>query len=430
METSHEELIAQVFRLQTTLEHVGAYVYAKDMQGRYTYANRMVCALFACSLEEVVGATDEKFFDLEVYNHLLANDRHVLATGEKVEIEEINLLLGQQEPRICWSIKLPLRNRDGEIVGLCGISTDITAQRRMENTLLAQKTLLGTVLNNLEALVYMKDRQRRYLYANIHAAELFGQTQDSIVGRTDEEMISKEEADRFGILDQQVFDSGCKSTGEETLVDANGVTRHYWSIKVPIATQGVVDSYVGISTDITEVVQLKNKFRLLANTDALTGILSRRHLLERAEQELKRARRAHTQIAVIAFDIDHFKQVNDGFGHTVGDRAIVAVVQACQQNLRETDLFGRIGGDEFVVVAVDSDLDGTLALAERMRQGVEHAVCVSNGGQPIRLSCSFGVVLSEPHVTLDDLLSQADGMLYRAKRAGRNRIWHLASDPP
>ena len=430
MEASYEELIAQVFTLQTTLDHVGAYVYAKDLQGRYTYANSMVCKQFRCRLDEVVGAADDKFFDLTVHNQFMANDRHVIATGEKVELEEVTLAKGQQQPTICWSVKLPLRAPSGEIVGLCGISTDITERRRLESTLMAQKTLLGTVLNNLEALVYMKDRQRRYLYANINAAELFGQTQESIVGLTDAQMIPPEEAERFGVMDQQVFDSGRKSTGEETLVDADGVTRHYWSIKVPITNHGVVDAYVGISTDITEVVRLKNQFRLLANTDALTGILSRRHLLERAEQELKRVRRAQTQIAVIAFDIDNFKLVNDGFGHSVGDRAIVAVVQACQRNLRETDLFGRIGGDEFVVVAVDSDLAGALALAERMRQGVEQALCLSNDGRPVRLSSSFGVVMSEPDATLDELLTHADGMLYRAKRAGRNRVWHLPSDPP
>jgi diguanylate cyclase (GGDEF)-like protein/PAS domain S-box-containing protein len=430
MEASYEELIAQVFKLQTTLDHVGAFVYAKDLQGRYTYANSMVCKQFRCSLEDVVGAADDKFFDLAVYNHFLANDRHVLTTGEKVEIEEVSLTKGDPGPTICWSVKLPLRAPGGEIVGLCGISTDITERRHLETTLMAQKTLLGTVLNNLEALVYMKDRQRRYLYANANAAELFGQTQESIVGQTDTQMIPAEEAERLGVMDQQVFDSGQKSTGEETLVDADGVTRHYWSIKVPITNHGVVDAYVGISTDITEVVQLKNQFRLLANTDALTGILSRRHLLERAEQELKRVRRAQTQIAVIAFDIDNFKLVNDGFGHSVGDRAIVTVVQACQHNLRETDLFGRIGGDEFVVVAVDSDLAGALALAERMRQGVEQAPCLSNDGKPVPLSSSFGVVMSEPDATLDDLLTQADGMLYCAKRAGRNCVWHLPGDPP
>jgi diguanylate cyclase (GGDEF)-like protein/PAS domain S-box-containing protein len=430
METSYEGLLAQVLTLQTAVDHVGAYVYAKDVLGRYTYANSLVCARFACSLQDVVGATDAQFFDLSVYNHFLANDRCVLTHGEKVEVEEITMTLGATEPKIAHSVKLPLRNANGEIVGLCGISTDITERRRLENTLLAQKTLLGTVLNNLEALVYMKDLQRRYLYANINAAELFGHTQDSIVGLTDAQLISQAEADRLGVMDQRVFDSGQKSTGEETLVDADGVTRHYWSIKVPIATQGVVDAYVGISTDITEVVQLKNQFRLLANTDALTGVLSRRHLLERAEQELRRARRAQTPIAAIAFDIDHFKQVNDGFGHSVGDRAIIAVVEACQSNLRETDLFGRLGGDEFVVLAVDSDLPGALALAERMRQSVESAVCLTNDGYPVRLSSSFGVVMSEPDVTLDDLLSHADGMLYRAKRAGRNRVWHQTGDMP
>ncbi|SDP87152.1 PAS domain S-box-containing protein/diguanylate cyclase (GGDEF) domain-containing protein [Rhodoferax sp. OV413] len=422
LDSSAEALIAQVTQLHSTLNQVGAYVFTKDLQGRYTYGNQMVCELFACSLQELVGRSAADFFDLSASIQIQLSDQRVLQQGQRVEMEEVNVFSHSGEERVYWSVKQPLFDAAGAVVGMCGVSTDITERRRLETRLREQKRLLDTVLNSLDALVYMKDHQRRYLYANANAAQLFGQTQASIVGKSDAEMIPQTEADRFGIMDQRVLGSGEKSIGEETFVDVNGVDRHYWSIKVPIESDGHVDAYVGISTDITEVVQLKEKFRDLANTDALTGILSRRCLLERAEHELKRARRAGAQVAIIAFDIDKFKLVNDGYGHAVGDRAIISVVEACKQGLRGTDLFGRIGGDEFVVVAVDTDLAGAVAAAERMRLGVFNAVISVGSGQRVPISSSFGLALSDLDTSLDELLSRADAMLYEAKQRGRNQV--------
>ena len=430
LESSHAELMAQVSQLQTLLNHVGAYVYAKDAQGRYTYANQMVCELLGQPLEVLLGVPSGQFFDFTASDQIQTNDHRVLQQGQRVEMEETNVLAHSGEARVYWSVKIPIFNAAGAIIGMCGVSTDITERRRLELQLQQQKQLLDTVLNSLDALVYMKDEQRRYLYANVHAASLFGQTQAGIVGKADAEMIAQKEADRFGIMDQLVLGSGQKSIGEETFVDARGVNRHYWSVKVPIESADGIHSYVGMSTDITEVVQLKEKFRDLANTDALTGILSRRCLLERAETELKRARRNGTHLAIIAFDIDRFKQVNDGCGHAVGDQAIVAVVEACKQSLRETDLFGRIGGDEFVVVAVDTDLMGAVAVAERMREGVCGAEIRARTGQLVPISSSFGLAMSDQEASLDDLLSRADGMLYEAKQCGRNQVRHPGQEDP
>jgi diguanylate cyclase (GGDEF)-like protein len=209
--------------------------------------------------------------------------------------------------------------------------------------------------------------------------------------------------------------------GEESLLTRDGERRHFWSTKIPLRIDGVVSASVGTYSDITEVIQLRERFEQLANTDALTGISSRRHWLAGAEAELKRMRRAGHSLALALFDVDAFKGVNDRHGHAVGDRALIAVVEACRSNLREIDGFGRLGGDEFVLCLPQVDEAGALRVVERLREAIA-ASQVDAAGTPVPISCSFGLVLSAAEQSLEELLTQADAALYQAKLAGRNCV--------
>jgi diguanylate cyclase (GGDEF)-like protein len=180
---------------------------------------------------------------------------------------------------------------------------------------------------------------------------------------------------------------------------------------------------LGISTDITDMVTLKDKFKAQAQTDALTGIMSRRYLMETGAYEVKRSRRDGTDLAVIRFDIDRFKGINDKYGHAAGDLVIQACVGACQPLLREVDRFGRIGGDEFVVVLLPGvSLLDAQQIAQRMRAAVEQARVALDDGHQIAWSNSFGVAALKPEESLDTLLARADAALYQAKAQGRNTV--------
>ncbi|HEX5756956.1 MAG TPA: diguanylate cyclase, partial [Arenimonas sp.] len=338
------------------------------------------------------------------------------------EREETNVIAETGETRVYWTIKLPLRDAAGRVTGMCGISSDITASRAMEAKVREQKRLLDTVLDNLDAYVYMKDVGRRYLYVNANVAELFRAPREQIAGRLDEELLPADVAQRLAILDDQVLQGGVRASGEESFANVAGEMRHYWSVKIPLFDDGKVQSLLGISTDITEVAKLKQEYQRLSNTDPLTDISNRRHLLDMAEQELRRSRRQQTRIALLFFDIDHFKQINDHHGHGTGDRCLQQVVAACRERLRDSDLFGRIGGDEFVAVLPDTDVDGALQVAESLRSAVAAAPLPMPSGDPLSLRCSFGLALSRPDDSIETLLARADAALLRAKAEGRDRV--------
>jgi diguanylate cyclase (GGDEF)-like protein/PAS domain S-box-containing protein len=295
------------------------------------------------------------------------------------------------------------------------------ALQASEETNRKQKLLLDTVLNNIDAMVYMKDLEGRYVYANACAAAILGQSQEGIQGKRDAEIMSRTEAERLGRMEHRVLELGQRISGEEVLVDASGVTRHFWLMKIPIMENGKVTASVGISTDISETVRLKQQFELLANTDPMTAISNRRHFISEAARELKRMYRAGENLAVIMFDIDKFKAINDLYGHAAGDRAILALVDVCRRMRRETDLLGRLGGDEFVIVLPRTDPMEALAAAERLREAIAKTSVIGNEHEIILITVSLGVALSDGVCSLDDVINRADVALYHAKQHGRNR---------
>jgi len=172
--------------------------------------------------------------------------------------------------------------------------------------------------------------------------------------------------------------------------------------------------------------RLYERERQLAITDGLTQIYNRRYALELAEREIERARRYQRPLAMILADIDHFKRVNDTYGHLAGDAVLYEVAQRCRRRLRDFDVLGRYGGEEFLVVLPETEAEEAMAVAERLRRAIGEAAFEINGNTLIHITLSFGVVSwSEDHPDLNQWLMQVDEALYRAKESGRNRavLW-------
>jgi two-component system, cell cycle response regulator len=158
----------------------------------------------------------------------------------------------------------------------------------------------------------------------------------------------------------------------------------------------------------------------LSRTDALTRLYNRRHLEEELARCHKDANRHHDPLAVLLLDIDHFKHVNDTYGHPAGDVVLCTFAQCLRDQLRGGDIAGRWGGEEFLVILPRTDLDGATQVAERIRRAIEASTATADG-QGIRVTVSGGCALG-PGGSVDELISAVDAQLYAAKDAGRNRI--------
>jgi diguanylate cyclase (GGDEF)-like protein len=177
------------------------------------------------------------------------------------------------------------------------------------------------------------------------------------------------------------------------------------------------------------VAERTEQLRWQAETDSLTGIANRRGFLERAERSMAAGRGTGRPFALVTFDLDHFKAINDCAGHAGGDMVLRLVAQRCQSLLRANDLFGRLGGEEFAIALPDLGRADALALAERLRQALRkiRPDFPLPGGH---LAASFGMALRRPGEGLGGMLLRADGALYIAKRAGRDQVREAAEEGP
>ncbi len=174
--------------------------------------------------------------------------------------------------------------------------------------------------------------------------------------------------------------------------------------------------------DVTAEQRVAADLRAMALTDALTGLANRRHFEERGGDELIARQKTDKTLALLMIDIDHFKAINDTYGHPVGDEVLKAVASRCRGALRETDLIARLGGEEFVVLLPDTDRDEAIFIAERLREAIG-CIPVIAGTNIIEVRASLGGAMAGTSPdTLDTLLDCADAALYRAKGTGRNRV--------
>ena len=180
---------------------------------------------------------------------------------------------------------------------------------------------------------------------------------------------------------------------------------------------------LGVIQDITEQKELQQKLEEQANTDYLTGCSSRRYFLEQAEQEILRFHRYGVYMSVLMLDLDHFKKINDTYGHPAGDIILKEMVQICRTNLRDVDMLGRLGGEEFAISLPATNNERAIEVANRLCNAIAILKVYTEGNPPIQFTVSIGVacpLISDLHI--DNVIKRADKALYQAKQTGRNKV--------
>jgi len=180
-----------------------------------------------------------------------------------------------------------------------------------------------------------------------------------------------------------------------------------------------------LQNEIARRSELEEKLLYQAHTDELTGAHNRRSFMQLGREEISRSLRYDRPLSLLLLDLDHFKLINDRFGHETGDEVLRRFSRLCRRTLREPDIFGRLGGEEFAVIIPEESLDGARKTAERLRAAVEEEFVAT----PQKLTISIGVTeMQNRDTSLNDLLKRADTMMYHAKHQGRNQV--ISSPPP
>jgi len=268
------------------------------------------------------------------------------------------------------------------------------------------------VIRDLGAGVVVLDVQGRVVDLNPYARALMNAPSGGATGARPRDLLPEWPDLTDGGADQ------------ELLVERSG-ERRWFSLHVSVihAPQGGRTGTVAVLFDVTARKLAELELERSARTDALTGLTNRRHFHELADLAEGRASRGGHALAVLMIDIDHFKKVNDTYGHAAGDEALRHVARVCAARVRATDVIARYGGEEFIVLLSNVDEHDAARVAEELRSAVERSPVALDHG-PLNLTLSIGVARTDPSVGIDlsVCVNRADEALYASKAGGRNRV--------
>ena len=285
---------------------------------------------------------------------------------------------------------------------------------------------IAAILNGIDALVYVSDMHTHELiFVNSYGQKHWGAT----LGKKCYQYLqfNQEQPCSF-CTNHQLLDADGKPSGVHVWDFQNTVTQRWYQCRDQ-AIKWVDGRYVRIeiAVDITDNKLAMQQLELershaeeLARLDPLTKIYNRRAFFEHISRQFSYLKRNLQSLSLVMIDVDHFKKVNDQYGHAIGDQALIAITKTVQDGIRECDLLFRIGGEEFVLLLQDCDEASAFFLIERIRNKIE-AIQLHSHDRQVDLTCSFGITQYWSTSSIDSMIAEADRALYFAKKNGRNR---------
>lgn len=301
--------------------------------------------------------------------------------------------------------------------------------RCSEDALKKNEKQLRLIADGITGLICYIDNNEVYQFCNIHYATRYNNTPSQIIGKRVIDIVGeekyyqiKEHIDSALQGGRRTFESQDTNNGQHTYYLANFIPH--------IDDKRCIQGYFVISYDITRQklneISLKKKtleLEHLSNTDALTGVHNRRFFSERIEDEIKRTKRYDKKLSLLMLDLDHFKNINDQYGHNTGDKVLTIVSKILKHSLRSIDVVTRYGGEEFSIMLPETDIQSATVVAEKLRHIIEEAHIPIDSKTRIDFTCSIGVAQYSPNIrNSETFIAIADEALYRAKREGRNRV--------
>lgn len=393
---------------------------------RIIYCNKAACDLYRMTREEMLGQPNDIFIPDSESARLAEFGMQIRRDRKPVEIDTWR----RRGDGIQIPVHLrvtPLMDDDGEITAMASVSFDISdrmALEERERQAAERAQLLADLVENLSDPVFHIRPDGTIGYVNSACERVYGHTREEMLNQPSS-MLRPD--DRVALMAKYIRE--VQQSSQAVVMETEALHKDGSRIPMELRSttlrdeEGKVLGIGSVVRDMTLQKELEAELRRAADTDALTGLANRHRFSRVADAEVRRAIRYGHGLAVIACDIDHFKSVNDTYGHAGGDLALKVFARAASDCLRQPiDLLGRVGGEEFAVILPETDLSGAGRVAERIRSAVEK-VQVKHDGRAFGFTVSLGVSqFRDGEASLEAAMKRADDALYRAKKSGRNRV--------
>ncbi|MCV6636709.1 EAL domain-containing protein [Candidatus Albibeggiatoa sp. nov. NOAA] len=414
--------------LQTLLNNVPSPIYYKNLQGQYVGCNLAFERLAGHTADEIIGQTVHHIFPKDVAEYSKKMDT-LLFRSRGDQNYETSLYYADGSRHEVVIQKTVFNNAEGDLVGLVGVIIDITERKRYEATL----RLSASVFQGSNEGILITNASSKIISVNQAYENLTGYAEIESLGQNPN-MLQSGKHDQF--FYQNMWESLLSMghwSGEIWNRRKNKELFPAWlSISAVKDKHGQTTHYIAIFTDITDKKLSEERLYRLSHYDALTDLANRVLFQDRIHQAMKRAVRETESIALLIIDIDHFKAINDAFGHTVGDELLCIVAQRLTSLSASIESVARLGGDEFGILLADLGLDQkavrtTSHFADQILQSLQQPFTLA--GQEIFTSVSIGVsIFPQDGDTVTTLMKNADAALYNAKEQGRNNYQFFASE--
>jgi len=321
------------------------------------------------------------------------------------------------------------------IMGLIGVIVfwlmnrlrrQVTAYEREKAALETSERKFRDMAANVPGVIFQwyerRDGERGYLYVSPRCQEIYGVSPAELQHNWQALSIHPEDKARYIKTVDHAFETRSEWSFEGRFLTPEGEEKWWRGISKPVPISNDEIIFNGVIIDISLQKKMEEELRALATTDGLTGAFNRRHFIFEAKTEVPRAKRYENPLTVLMVDLDHFKNINDDYGHAGGDEVLRRFVATASESLRGPDVLGRIGGEEFAIMLPETDLVGAIALAERIRTDVQD-LNIRWDKHTIKVTASIGVaMLQKDDADIHALLARADKALYTAKAEGRNQV--------
>ncbi|WP_349597351.1 sensor domain-containing diguanylate cyclase [Azospirillum argentinense] len=402
----------QLLMKEVLFETLPVPVFVKNAAGEYTDCNDAFERYTGLERRSIVAKTAFAVMDPRIAKAHADQDHELTVTWGQRSYEEAVPFVGGTT-RMSSLTKAVFCDSAGNLGGIVGVIHDLTEGLPSEERLQAilEQSPVGVSVSRRD--------DGRIIFVNTRFAELIGLKREDLIGRQARDYyLDRHQRER--VIDR-LRSYGSVTNMEVQFRRADGSS--FWTLFTvnQAVIQGVQVNLAWIY-DYTDRRNMEEALRDMASRDPLTGIYNRRSFMELARSQLARAHRFNEPMSVFVLDVDHFKRINDSYGHATGDDALRMVAGGCQAILREYDILGRLGGEEFVVVLPGATAEESRVVAERVRRHLSRMAIPGPEGR-FHLTSSIGIsAIDGPYDTLEKAIHRADLALYRAKREGRNRV--------